>query len=89
MLAANLASFEIDNCIDETDLDPSSERLRLHSPKVLPHESAAVISAPSSGLTKETQNLLSPEPPSSLASHSSSRRTPTIEEEPNEFDNLI
>lgn len=58
---------------------PSKENdLDLSSAKVFP---AAV--------TSETQNLLSPEPPSSLTSHSSSRRTPTIEEEPDEFDKLI
>lgn len=77
-----------DNCI-ENAIDSSSERARLHSPKVLSHESTVVLSAPSYGLTTETQNLLSPEPPSSLTSHSSSRRTPTIEEEPDEFQKLI
>ena len=47
------------------------------------------IDRPPTVIINERQGLLSPEPPSSIASHSSSRRTPTIEEEPEELEKLL
>jgi len=47
------------------------------------------IDRPPTVIITERQGLLSPEPPSSVASHASSRRTPTIEEEPEECEKLL
>lgn len=47
------------------------------------------IDRPPTVIINERQGLLSPEPPGSVASHSSSRRTPTIEEEPEELEKLL
>jgi len=44
---------------------------------------------PPTVIITERQSLLSPEPHGSIASHSSSRRTPTIEEEPEELEKLL
>ena len=47
------------------------------------------IDRPPTVIINERQGLLSPEPQGSVASHSSSRRTPTIEEEPEELEKLL